>query len=379
MRVLSDPRLLPDLVLIRSHINREGDKMAATMQGLQWNATADKLSLIELDKPKAGPGEVVIKVAYAGVCGTDLHIIAKEFAAAEKVILGHEFAGVITEVGEGVKDFQLGDRVCVDPNKGCAGCRYCASGTPNYCSTGLTTYTVGLRKNGGFANYCVVPTEQVYRLPEELTLQHGALCEPLSCLMRGWDNLGSPPADSRILVLGAGIIGVLWSSIFHYKGYRDVTVSEPADGRRKLIGELELGYKAVHPDELKSRFDGADVEDVGYDVIVDCSGFPPAIEQAFNWLRSGATFLQFGCCPSNSKITINPFMIYQKELKIIGCLINPFTMPKAVGGLARGMAGSYLKDFSRLGIKMFRLQEYQEAIAQLKKGEISKAMFEFEN
>ncbi|XP_066274771.1 D-altritol 5-dehydrogenase-like [Branchiostoma lanceolatum] len=349
------------------------------MQAIQWDAQADVLSLVDVPVPTAGHGQVVIKVAYAGVCGTDLHIIQKEFPAAEKVTLGHEFSGAITEIGPGVKGFTTGDRVCVDPNRGCGNCRECFKAQTNHCQNGGLRTTIGIFQNGGFANFCMVPSEQVHQLPAEVTLPQGALCEPLSCILRGWENLNNPSLDSRILILGAGIIGVLWSTIFHHKGYRDVTVSEPAEGRRNRISALGLGYQAVHPDELKSCISQENIRETGYDVIVDCSGFPPAIEQAFSWLRAGATFVQFGCCPPKEKISISPFEIFSKELKIVGCLINPFTMVNTVEGLVRGMSGSYLNDFSRLGIKMFHLQEYQEAIAQLKKGTISKAMFQFDN
>ncbi|XP_078681623.1 D-altritol 5-dehydrogenase-like [Branchiostoma floridae x Branchiostoma belcheri] len=353
-----------------------------TMQGLLWDAKADRLSLDEFPVPTASAGEVVIKVAYAGVCGTDLHITNKEYPAGDRLILGHEFSGVITEVGEGVTQFKVGDRVCVDPCFICGSCRHCQRGRINYCHRGHLQHlrnSVGTRRNGGFANFCAVPVGHVHRLHDDVTLLHGALVEPISCIQRGWDNLGTPPSDSRVLVLGAGYIGVMWSCLLHFKGYRDVTISEPAEGRRELAVGMGLGYQAVHPDEIKTRFaGGSDVEEIGYDVIIDCSGFPPAIEQAFSWLRCGATFLQFGCCPINSEITINPFQIYAKELKIVGCLTNPFTMPTTINGLVRGMSGSYLSDFSRLGIKMFRLQEYQEAIAQLRKGDISKAMFDLQ-
>ena len=182
--------------------------------------------------------------------------------------------------------------------------------------------------------------------------------------------------ESKILVCGAGIISLLWSTLLHFKGFRNIVISEISEKRRNMATSLNLGFKVALPDYLVNQQREAirnGDDDWGFDVIVDCTGVPKAVEQAFTWLRRGAKFIIFGCCPKESKIQLNPFDIFNKELKIIGSLINPFTFPTAIK-LVEDMADTYL-DFEKLGIKLYPLQEYSSALSALKEGSVSKAMF----
>ncbi|XP_068239023.1 D-altritol 5-dehydrogenase-like [Palaemon carinicauda] len=349
------------------------------MKALQWDKIAGKLSLINKDVPGAKDltsGYILIKVAYAGICGTDLHIIQKEFRSADKVILGHEFSGTVVKIGPNVDHVKVGNKVVVDPNSHCDQCRFCYRGQPNFCSKGLAV-SIGVCKDGGFSDYCLVPAKHVIKLPDSFPLDKGALCEPYSCIIRGWDNLGTISDDSQILILGAGIIGLLWASLFHHHGYYDVTITEISEGRRKLAMGLNLGYQVHHPDDVQRKFAGVDTGLEGYDIIVDCTGVPKAIESAFPLLRCGGKFCMFGCCPKVSEITINPADIMLKELTIVGSQVNPFTISKAVS-LVNNMSERYL-DFERLGIGFYSLEKYEEAMQMLKTGQISKAMFAFDN
>lgn len=349
------------------------------MRALQWDKIAGKLSLINKDVPGTSDipsGHILVKVAYSGICGTDLHIMQKEFRSADKVILGHEFSGTVVMVGPSVDLVKVGNKVVIDPNTHCNQCRFCYRGQPNFCANGMAT-AVGLFTDGGFSDYCLVHVKHVIKLPDSFPLDKGALCEPFSCIIRGWDNLGAIADDSQILILGAGIIGLLWASLFHHHGYRDVTITEIAEGRRKLAKDLDLGYQVCHPDDVQRKFADVDPGLHGYDIIVDCTGVPKALEAAFPLLRCGGKFCMFGCCPRVSEITINPADIMLKELTIVGSQVNPFTISKAVS-LVQSMSERYL-DFERLGIRFFPLEKYEEAIRMLKAGQISKAMFTFVN
>ena len=340
-----------------------------------------QLSIVTKPIPKVtNPLDVLIKISYSGVCGTDLHILSGEFPASEKAVtLGHEFCGVIQCAGAEVIHVNVGDRVVVNPNSNCHICSHCAEGDPHFCTTGGIRSTVGIWKNGGCANYCRVSSSLVFKVPEYVPMSKAALIEPLSCIARGWQNLGTIKPNANVLVCGAGIIGLLWSSLLHHHGCRDISVSEISEKRRAIVSNLQLNIKAYHPDSLadKCREAARDSnEDWGFDVIIDCTGAPKAIEQAFNWLRKGAKFLIFGCCPSEGKIEINPFQVYYKELKIIGSLINPFTFPAALT-MVRDL-DSYL-DFEKLGIKTYQLQDYPAALDALKSGQVSKAIFEVDS
>ncbi|XP_065072385.1 uncharacterized protein LOC135696797 [Rhopilema esculentum] len=326
-----------------------------------------------------GAKEVLIKVSYAGVCGTDLHILSGEFPVSKSaVVLGHEFCGVAEDVGTEVKHIKPGERVVVNPNSNCDVCRYCTRGDPHFCKIGGIRSTVGIWKNGGWATYCKVSAILVHPLPEEIPMSFGVFCEPFSCLIRGWENMQPLRSDSSILVVGAGIIGLLWASIFHFRGFRDFVVMELSEKRRAVACNLGLGLKVVHPDHLFNQYqeakrDGND--DWGFDVIVDCTGSPKAIEQEFLYTRRGAKLVLFGCCPEKSEIKIDPFEIYNKELVIIGSHINPNTFPKAIKMVKEMGALGYL-DFQKICTKKFSLQDYPAALDALRKGEIAKAVFE---
>ena len=339
-----------------------------------------KLSIVTKPIPKlSNPTDVLVKVSYSGVCGTDLHILAGEFPSSSKAVtLGHEFCGIVEGVGNEVTHVKLGDRVAVNPNNNCHVCRHCVDGNPHFCNSGGIRSTVGIWRNGGWANFCRVPSVLVHKIDDSVPLKNAVFVEPFSCIARGWDNLGEVKLNSKVLVCGAGIIGLLWSSLLHFKGLRDIAISEIADKRRILAEKMNLSFKIVHPDQLEEQARAAKRygnEDWGFDIIVDCTGAPKAIQQAFKWTRRGAKFLLFGCCPQEGEITINPFDVYNKELKLIGSLINPFTFFPAMA-LVRDME-KYL-DYKKLGVKTFQLQDYPAALESLKKGLISKAVFNLE-
>ena len=265
----------------------------------------------------------------------------------------------------------------MNPSSSCGKCHYCFKGKPHFCPTGGIRSAIGLWRNGGWAHFCRVPAAQVFPIPTQITLGMAVFVEPISCILRGWDQLMPLPTDADILICGTGIIGLLFASVAHFFGYRRVVLSEVAEKRKSLASALELGYDVAHPDNLESSYKTAVSKanrDWGFDAIIDCTGVPKAIQQAFHWTRHGATFLIFGCCPKKSEITIDPHEIYLKELKLVGSHINPHTFPRAVQ-LVQDLGEKYL-NYKKLGVETFKLEDYAEALASLEKGKIAKAVFE---
>ncbi|MGD9900681.1 MAG: zinc-dependent alcohol dehydrogenase family protein [Calditrichaceae bacterium] len=317
------------------------------------------LSLTDIDIPKPKNNEILIKIAYSGICGTDIHILSDEIPAANEIIPGHEFSGQVVKCGSEIIGLKKGDNVVVDPNNFCGKCSFCKKGQVHFCEN---LKPIGIFKNGGWAEYCAVPENQVYKLPENASLVSGALTEPLSCIVHGWNRCQPVSSDSSILILGAGLIGLLWGIFLRHSGYKNFMLSEISNHRRELASQL--GFDASFLSE--NTWPGNK-----YDIIIDCTGNPDAIEKAFQWINPMGKFLFFGVCPQNSRININPFQIFKNELTIIGSVINPFTFQTAIN-----LQSSLEIPLEHLGIGFFALNEYDKAITSVKKGLISKALFD---
>ncbi|XP_072758255.1 sorbitol dehydrogenase-like [Anoplolepis gracilipes] len=315
--------------------------------------------------PKPAANEIRIKVAYSGICGTDLHILEGSFPCKEyePLTLGHEFVGTIDELGSEVTIFKVGQRVAIDPNNGCNKCDHCHNANYHFCKIGCTS-AIGIFRDGGWATHAIVPETQVYLLPDEIEMYHAVLSEPMSCLAHGWDKLNPVNIGNKVLVIGAGIIGLLWACLLHLHGLRKtVTISELNQKRRELAAHLGLDYQVKNPNDLKEEFD----------IAVDCSGSAPAMEAAISLLGHGGRLCVFGVANPKVKMSIEPFQIYKKELTIVGALVNPFSFLKGLA-LLQPLSEKYL-DYNKLGIKVFSLPQYKEALDALKKGKISKAVF----
>ncbi|XP_034942042.1 D-altritol 5-dehydrogenase-like [Chelonus insularis] len=336
------------------------------MEFLSFNPVTEKLTLEHGEIPKLKNNDVLIRVAYSGICGTDLHILDGSFPAKKDgtLILGHEFSGTVEDIGDEVTEFKVGQKVVIDPNSGCNKCTSCHGGCYHFCTKGGINNTIGIFKNGGWATHAVVPETQVHHVPDDMEMHHAALAEPMACIAHGWDIMNPIHVGSQILVIGAGIIGLLWACILHLHGLRKtVTISEINAGRRAAVQKLDLDYSVCNPTELRGNFD----------VAVDCSGSAPAMESALARLKHGGRLCIFGVANPAATVSINPFQMYLKELTIAGVIIDPFTFPKGLA-LVQAMAARYF-NYEKLGIKVYKLSEYKEALEALRTGKVSKAMF----
>jgi len=340
------------------------------MEFLSFNAKTKSLKLTKSEIPKVTKNDVLVKVAFSGICGTDLHILKGEFPCKQdgNFTPGHEFVGIVQAIGPEVTTVKVGARVAVDPNSGCNKCNDCHGGNYHHCIIGGINNTIGIQRNGGWATHAVVPEEQVFLLPDDLSLSTAALIEPVSCLSHGLDLTNPIAIGERILIAGAGIIGLLWSSALHHLGHRKtVTISEVQPKRRELAKNLELDYAVKHPSDLKENVDV-------FDLAVDCSGNAKAISDAISLLGCKGRLCIFGVSKPDAEVPIKPFDVYMKELQIFGVKINPFSFPKGIN-LVNAMSKRYL-NFERLGIKTYKLSEYQQALDDATNGVVSKAVFQ---
>ncbi|XP_075216034.1 uncharacterized protein LOC142321656 [Lycorma delicatula] len=346
------------------------------MDALVMEPKTHHLSLVKTDIPTVTkPDDVIIKVAYAGVCGTDQHIIDGTFPCSKKpLILGHELTGTVCATGCDVKHVKKGDRVGVDPNSGCGICRYCHTASYHVCPHGALNSTLGIFSNGGWAQFCKVSSKQVYKLPSTISFKQAVLLEPLSCIYHGFSRIAPLHYSQNILITGAGIIGNLWCSVLHHMGHRNVTVSETEEVRRKLFKRLDSGYAITTPKELNKMFCNDSVN--GVDIVIENSGNGTAIEQSLNLLNRGGKLCIFGVASPGTRVSMSPFDIFLREITIFGVTINRYSFQHAIG-LMETMGSRYI-DYCRLGVKVFSLSQCELALQELRKGSISKAVFKID-
>ncbi len=173
-----------------------------------------KLDLVNTAKPEVRPHTLLLRVAASGICGTDPHILQGLYPANLPLIPGHEYAGVVEIVGDGVEGFAVGDHVAVDPNILCGVCDFCRRGKVHLCKN---LVALGVNIPGGFAEFCVVPVSQAYKVPKSLPLAHAALAEPVGCCLRGVDLAGITSGD-RVVIFGAGPMGAIILQLARMQG-----------------------------------------------------------------------------------------------------------------------------------------------------------------
>lgn len=307
----------------------------------------------EREIPHAGPGEVVIRNMACGVCGTDVHIYHGEPGSADvapPVVLGHEYAGEVVETGEGVPALAVGDHVTVDPNIYCGACEYCRNGKKQLCEA---MQAIGVTRDGGFAQYSVVPAAQAFKLSPELPYEWGAMAEPVACCLHGIDLAGIRPGDT-VCIVGGGAIGLIMLQLAKLSGAAKLVLSEPNAKRREAARQLgaDLTIDPTDPEQRKSM-------ECGAHVVIECVGNTPAVQSAFDFAKKGATIVLFSVPKVDGAFQLPLFDVYKKELTIKGSFVNPDTHDRAVQLLNAGKL-----DFGPIITHRFPLDKMAEAITE---------------
>lgn len=281
------------------------------MKAAVFKGLGRKLAIEEVDDPVASDGRVVIRVEACGVCGSDLHATdAGVFLQEEGTILGHEFAGEV--VASRDPTVKVGQRATVVPVNPCGRCRQCREGYTMLCSENRIT---GLAKSvpGAYAQYIAVGAAQVVPLPDTVTYEEGAMVEPLAVGLHAVTK-SDMPVGARVLVIGAGPIGLSVTTFAQLRGAATVVVSERAPARREAA--TRFGASAVIDPTL--------TEDVGAefariaggppDVIFECVGVPGMIQMAVDLSRARGTIVVVGVCMKQD--TLVPISATLKELRL---------------------------------------------------------------
>lgn len=313
-------------------------------------------AVADLPTPHAGPGELVLRNQVCGVCGTDVHIYHGEPGSADvnpPVVLGHEYSGEVVEVGEGVTGFAVGDHVTVDPNIYCGHCVYCQNGKKQLCPS---MEAIGVTRDGGFAQYSLIPASQAFKLEPTVPWEAAAMAEPLACCLHGIDLAGIQVGD-KVCVVGGGAIGLLMVQLAKLSGASQIVLSEPNEKRRQV--GLQLGANAaLDPTRTDAQEAFAQVLDGGANVVIECVGNVPAVKSAFQFAGKGATVLLFSVPKVDATFDLPLFDVYKKELTIKGSFVNPDTHARAVALINSGKV-----DFGPIITHRFPLDQLPEAIA----------------
>ena len=276
---------------------------------------------VETPVPEPVPGEVLIRVEAAGICGTDRHLYRGEFPSVPGKTLGHEFSGIVVDCPGG--EMAVGTRVTCDPNTWCGNCENCLRGRVNLCQRNVAT---GIHRDGGFAEFCAFPASKAIALPLDLDPLHGAFCEPLACTLHGMD-LGSPVPGERVLVIGGGVIGLLAVQIAHLAGSEVMLLTRSPD-KQALGRELGANLAIGTGEELRQAWpDGADL-------VVECAGVAETVALAPRLARTGGRVVVLGVLPGGEMVPFEPFDLLFREIQLHFSFLNPFTHARAARMIA---------------------------------------------
>ncbi|MCW4027056.1 MAG: zinc-binding dehydrogenase [Candidatus Bathyarchaeota archaeon] len=290
------------------------------MKGLvKYALGPGNVELRDMPEPTPGPDEVKIEVKAAGICGSDLHIYHGDIKLLIRtpVIVGHEFSGVVAEVGSSVSKWRQGDRVTSETAvQVCGECIPCRTGNYNVCGE---KRLIGYWFNGAFAKHCVVPSRLVHRLPDNVSFLAGALSEPLACCVNAVVEKTTILPGDLVVIAGPGPIGLLSLQLAKAKGALAVLVGTGVDRKRLEVGR-ELGADVTvnideeDPKEVVSGLaDGA-----GADVFIECSGSPGAVRSGFQLVRRAGQYTQIGLTGRRFELDFDD--VAYKEMTVRGSL-----------------------------------------------------------
>lgn len=293
----------------------------------------ERIRSIETALPAVKPGWILAKTMYTGICGTDVHSYYGEtiFGRVFPFHIGHEVCAEVIETGAGCRNLAKGDIIVVNPFFVCHSCNACYAGMENNC---LHKTTIGLKGPGGFSEYVYIPEASACKT-ESRNYVAMSLTEPLATVVYGYDKL-RVDATKRVLIQGAGPIGLMFLQLFIQAGVKETTVLD--FNKNKLKAAKELGAdEALCPlkEEENKRFQK--LCGSGFDIVVDCTGSISSMQNSVERITFGGQILLFGLCAAQAVMEIKPFELYQKDAVIMASFaLNRYAFVKAATLLEHG-------------------------------------------
>jgi threonine dehydrogenase-like Zn-dependent dehydrogenase len=291
------------------------------MQAIRFPAK-DRIEVTVMPDPLPAPGEVLVAVRASGVCHTDIEVMRGNYgSSAFPLVPGHEYAGVVLAVGEGVAAVAEGARVVIDPNLECGTCHACRRGWAHLCEA-LGAY--GVTVDGGFAERSVVKAAAVHPIGD-MPFHIAALAEPMGCALNGVEAVRAERAENA-LIFGAGPMGVLVGVALKARGVGDVALVDPDESRLALAEGFGFMPLAAGSAGLEAMRRGADV-------AIDATGVPAVAAGLVEFIADGGAGLFFGVCPQDARIGIAPFEVFRRQLSLCGSHSLNHNIPEALAAI----------------------------------------------
>jgi len=338
------------------------------MKAARWHGVKD-IRVEHVDEPTAGPGEVKLKVAWTGICGSDLH----EYLAGPifvpvgadhplshdqaPITMGHEYSGIVTEVGEGVTSVVAGDRVAIEPIFACGKCPACLEGKYNLCeSLGFVGLSGG---HGGFAAYSVVPERMVHKMPDALSMEQGALVEPSAVALHAV-RMSKIKAGDAAAVFGAGPIGLLVVEALRVAGAAQIHVVEPSEVRRAKA--LELGATSVIDPTSENAVEKIRAATGGVHVAFEVTGVPQVLPQCIDATRHEGQTLVVSIWEKQA--SFQPNTVVLQERQILGTIAYRNIYPAVMELMTQGYFSADKLVTKRIALDDITTEGFEALVAE---------------
>ncbi len=290
------------------------------MKGLVKTARGPgNIELRELERPTPGPREVLVEVTAAGICGSDLHIKQDEMFYTPPVIMGHEYSGIVVELGEGITRVALGDRVVSPATAYCGQCHHCKTGSVNRCTCEDKRILGVSLANGAFAKYIAVPEYIIHKVPDNLPLEEAALAEPTACVVHLVVERTEITPGDVVVVQGPGTMGLVATQVARAMGAGKVIITGMTSDRWKMdIAEKNGADVTI---DVQTEPNAVEIvkehsEGLGADVVIEASGAGPARRQSFDFVKTAGHIALLGVQGRPTEIDLDQMII--KELSMVG-------------------------------------------------------------
>lgn len=294
-----------------------------------------KMEIVEEPVPEAGRGQVLVRIEYNGICGSDVHFFKDgrvgDCVLTDKFVLGHEVSGTVVELGEGVENLNVGDRVALEPGYACGKCEFCKSGRYNLCPD--VKFFAAPPVRGALQEYVAHPADMCFKLPDNVSTMEGALVEPLAVGLHA-TGLGNVGLGQSVVILGAGCIGLVTLLSARARGASKIIVADLYEKRLEYAREMGADVTInAQTEDVPGRI--REILKEGPDVVLETAGSPATIAQTAHIAKRGGTIVLVGMS-AQSEISYNFFQIMEKEATVKCVFRYRNLYPTAIAAIASG-------------------------------------------